>query len=246
MENMKKIILIFVLSLFYGLSYAETFESSVRQVTLLELYSSEGCSSCPPADEWLRGFKSQSTIWKDFVPVVFHVDYWDGLGWKDPFSSADFTKRQEDYVRLWRGSSLYTPNVVINGKDWRHWNRLKTLPIFNESPGVLKVNSDQTGKLQITFQPATVSSEKYSAHAALLGFDMESVIQRGENSGKTLQHDFVALDYQSASLEGAVVLSVEINLKINDSRAKKIGIAVWVTLADSPAPVQATGGYLNE
>ena len=75
---------------------------------------------------------------------------------------------------------------------------------------------------------------------------MESVIQRGENSGKTLRHDFVALDYQSASLEGAVVLSVEINLKINDPRAKKTGIAVWVTLADSPAPVQATGGYLKQ
>jgi len=241
---MKKLIFVLVLDLICHSAFALTFESSARQTTLLELYSSEGCSSCPPADEWVREFRKSSNLWKDFVPVVFHVDYWDSLGWKDPFGSRSFTERQEDYARLWRGSSLYTPNVVINGKDWRHWNRLKTLPVFNVNSGMLTVESDKSGKFKIHFQPTKAVTEKYFVHAALLGFDMNTKVSRGENSGKILKHDFVALDYQRAKMQGAAVLNAVIHLKMDDSRAKKFGIAVWVTSGESPVPIQAAGGYL--
>src|SRR5689334_11142529 len=71
-----------------------SFQSFETQTPLLELFTSEGCSSCPPAEKWLTGLKPSSGLWKDFVPVAFHVDYWDYLGWRDPWSSKTFTDRQ--------------------------------------------------------------------------------------------------------------------------------------------------------
>src|SRR5881394_2772067 len=78
-----------------------TFQSSGEQVALLELYTSEGCSSCPPAETWLSRLKESPKLWKDFVPVAFHVDYWDYLGWKDPFAAKVYTERQHEYASLW-------------------------------------------------------------------------------------------------------------------------------------------------
>ena len=71
-----------------------SFSSPVQQATLIELYTSEGCSSCPPADSWLSQFKDNEHLWTQIVPVSFHVDYWDNLGWRDRFSSAEFSRRQ--------------------------------------------------------------------------------------------------------------------------------------------------------
>src|SRR5690348_8781739 len=71
------------------------FESGDTQTPLLELYTSEGCSSCPPAEAWLSQLKKSPKLWKDFVPVSFHVDYWDYLGWKDPFAMKAYSRRQQ-------------------------------------------------------------------------------------------------------------------------------------------------------
>jgi hypothetical protein len=69
-------------------------ESGTTQTALLELYSSEGCSSCPPAEAWMASLRDAPGLWRDFVPVVFHVAYWDRLGWRDRFASEQFTQRQ--------------------------------------------------------------------------------------------------------------------------------------------------------
>ena len=69
---------------------ALSFQSPVEQTTLVELYTSEGCSSCPPAESWLNGLKESPGLWKDFVPLAFHVDYWDDLGWRDPLAAPGF------------------------------------------------------------------------------------------------------------------------------------------------------------
>ena len=74
-----------------------TFQSGPQRVSLLEVYTSEGCSSCPPAESWLGEFKNQARLWKEIVPVAFHVDYWDGLGWKDRFAREEYTSRQRAY-----------------------------------------------------------------------------------------------------------------------------------------------------
>src|ERR1700688_327791 len=107
------------LAIFLGLSSAaepQVFKSGPARASLLELYSSEGCSSCPPADEWLSSLTGAKGLWADFVPVAFQVDYWNRLGWKDPLSSSEFTARQQAYANFWKKSSVYTPGLVLNGK----------------------------------------------------------------------------------------------------------------------------------
>src|SRR5271155_1572909 len=91
------------------------FDSTTRRVSLLELYTSEGCSSCPPAEEWLSKLKENPRLWKDYVPVAFHVDYWDGLGWPDRFASPAYTQRQRSYAQVWGGDTVYTPELVVDG-----------------------------------------------------------------------------------------------------------------------------------
>src|SRR3977135_776940 len=78
------------------------FESKPARNHLIELYTSEGCSSCPPAEEWMSGLKNQPRLWQDIVPVAFHVDYWDHLGWKDSFASKIWNERQGGYFGGWR------------------------------------------------------------------------------------------------------------------------------------------------
>jgi len=91
-----------------------TFASTSRQTSLLELYTSEGCSSCPPAEAWLSGLKDNPGLWRDFVPVAFHVDYWNYLGWRDKWSRAEYSDRQQEYARVWGAANVYTPEFVVN------------------------------------------------------------------------------------------------------------------------------------
>src|SRR5271156_4139860 len=114
------------LTLGFGVSAAQTlaqtpteFRSGETQNHLLELFSSEGCSSCPPADAWLASLRGSSDLWKKFVPVEFHVDYWNRLGWTDRLSKSVFTERQQSYAREWANSNVYTPGFVLDGLEWR-------------------------------------------------------------------------------------------------------------------------------
>src|SRR5947208_15491894 len=98
---------------------ATVFESGDTQSTLIELFTSEGCSSCPPAEKWMSGLKSNQDLWKKIIPVTFHVDYWDHLGWRDRFAKPEFTSRQQRYAAAWGGDSVYTQGLVVNGKEGR-------------------------------------------------------------------------------------------------------------------------------
>ena len=98
------------------------FESRAGQHTsLVELYTSEGCSSCPPAEAWLSRLVASPQLWTEIVPVAFHVDYWDNLGWRDRFASAQWTARQRTYAANWGSDSVYTPGFVRDGREWRQW-----------------------------------------------------------------------------------------------------------------------------
>ena len=121
-------------------SEPKTFESGDTQSSLIELFTSEGCSSCPPAEKWLSALKSSSDLWKKAVPVAFHVDYWDHLGWRDRFAKPEFTSRQHRYAAAWGGDSVYTPSFVVNGKEWRDWFGGNAMPITSTKVGVLRVS----------------------------------------------------------------------------------------------------------
>ncbi|MEP6669035.1 MAG: DUF1223 domain-containing protein [Chthoniobacter sp.] len=220
-----------------------TFESEETPTTLIELFTSEGCSSCPPADAWMSRLKSRPDLWKRFVPVAFHVDYWNSLGWVDRFSSAANTARQQRYAAAWRTESVYTPGLVLDGHEWRGWFR-ESLP----EPSPAKV-----GKLAITVHDAQADvaftrlggATPLAVELALLGGNLESNVTRGENSGHKLRHDFTVLHFVSAPLrrEGdRFVATVPFSLKSPEAPA---AIAAWIVPGESRPPIQATGGWLR-
>ena len=230
---------------------AATFklESTETRTSLLELFTSEGCSSCPPAEAWLTGLKQSVGLWKDFVPVAFHVDYWDHLGWTDRWSSKRFTERQQHYASAWRNNSIYTPGLVWDGKEWRGWFDRKELPrSFRIQAGTLTATSEDGRQWTFQFKPSAHRQASFEIHAALLGFDIVTKVQAGENQGRSLTHDFTALAFaERRMIERDGGHRAELALEAARGIAfKRSGIAVWVTVAGEVEPVQALGGWLTE
>ena len=96
--------------------------SPAHTIALLELYTSEGCSSCPPADKFVSNLQRSTSLTTDqVVPISLHVDYWDYIGWKDNFANPEFAKRQRDMAALGHARGVYTPQLAINGQDTRSW-----------------------------------------------------------------------------------------------------------------------------
>lgn len=225
---------------------AVSFTSPMQQTTLLELYTSEGCSSCPPADKWLSTLKDHPRLWKEIIPVAFHVDYWDYLGWKDKFSRAEYTQRQRNFARFHHLKTIYTPGFLRNGKEWRPWFNQRTLsPTLDKPVGRLSVTI-HNGMASATFKPTGVINGPLLLNIAWLGFDLHTAVHRGENRGKLLRHDFVslALTTRTASANGDTYhWEFATDTKMNDLPEKK-GIAVWVSKGTNPLPIQSTGGWL--
>lgn len=216
---------------------AATFESGERQTALVELYTSEGCSSCPAAEAQLARLRDDSELWKGFVPVAFHVDYWDRLGWPDRFASAMFTRRQYDYAARWRSGSVYTPAFVRNGREGN-----AATPTGR--PGRLRVEVAPDGKITVAFQPTDLPAGGLVVEAAPLASGVVSDVRRGENAGRKLAHEFVALDLLRAPLErrgDAWTATLTLPTK---TAAPASALAAWVHTAEDPAALQAAGGWL--
>ena len=250
---MKTPVLSFILAfcLFFNqFSLAETqvFSSSEQQTSLIELYTSEGCSSCPPADRWLSQLKEKRGLWNDFIPLAFHVDYWDYIGWKDRFASSDYSDRQRRYSAQQSLRTVYTPGFVVNGREWREWFSNPSLRInsTDSKPGPLSVHIDRNN-LQVSFISEKIDNQALIINLALLGFEVQTEVKRGENSGKTLQHDFVVLEHtrnlihrnEDGSYTGSLYLPRS-NIK-----AEKLGLVAWINSTSDLTPIQATGGYLK-
>jgi hypothetical protein len=224
-------------------------QSSENQVTLLELFTSEGCSSCPPAEKWLSSLKTSPALWKQFVPVAFHVDYWDYLGWRDPWASKAFSDRQRAYTQLWRGDSIYTPGFVLNGQEWRAWSRPKDgPPASGRKAGVLRVSSTDWEHWRVSFSPEGQGAGDYEVHAAMLANELISEVKAGENQGRRLNHDFVVTVLATCSLKAqGDKLEGEFEFKPSKKvEAKRLALAVWVTPLRSLQPIQAVGGWLSD
>jgi hypothetical protein len=214
------------------------FDSTTHRVNLLELYTSEGCSSCPPAEAWFSKLKENPGLWKDFVPIAFHVDYWDGLGWPDRFASQAFTARQRDFASSWGSGTVYTPGFVLNGTEWQGRGEI---PVSAQGSGLLKATLAGGRDLAIRYTPAS-GAKRWEAHVATLGFNLESDVRAGENSGHILRHDFVVLSLTSQPLRGAGnETTFTLPAPVKGERA----VAMWVTEAGGLTPIQAAGGWLN-
>jgi hypothetical protein len=166
---------------------------------LVELFTSEGCSSCPPADELLSRLAHDGSIRGiRIVPIGWHVDYWDALGWKDPLSSADATKRQQTYAAALGLADVYTPQMIVDGRDAFVGSdeRLARQAIQRAAARpharlAVRVAADG-GAYSIAVELASIPAdarEPLDAFAAIVEDGLTSVVRRGENGGRTLHHD---------------------------------------------------------
>ncbi len=229
-----------------ALAGGPTFASGEGQVHVIELYTSEGCSSCPPADHWLRQWTARDELWNQLIPLALHVDYWDYLGWRDPFASPDHSVRQRRYRRERGLSAVYTPGFLFDGREWRRWSggRLPDLePAREVGQLVLRLDGDWA---TAHFKPL-VELGRARVHVAVLGFGLRSEVPAGENRGRTLRHDFVVLGMSdqamTASDDG---LTARLPVPAPRRPAPRLGIAAWISDGYSQAPVQAVGGWLTD
>ena len=225
--------------------------STPNQTTVLELYTSQGCSSCPPAEKWISGFVESDKLWTELVPINFHVDYWDYLGWKDPFADSTFSKRQRDYKRVGKANTIATPGFALNGRAWNGWFRGQPLP-NRVAPlsGELHA-SVQNNIIDVSFNNINrKTSNTLVVHAALLGFGIETSVKRGENAGRKLTHDFIVVDYENALLSSngdnahAQQYVASLPLPSNTHiKAKKHALVVWVSDTNDPSPLQVAASW---
>lgn len=223
---------------------AQVFESGERQVGLLELYTSEGCSSCPPADRWLSGLEASPGLWRDFVPVAFHVDYWDELGWSDRFARPAYSERQRRQAAAGAVSTVYTPGLIWAGAEYRRWGR-QAPAALDRRVGRLRAELDG-GRLRILFAPVAARNAPLRVQAVRLGADLVTHVRAGENTDRRLRHDFVALAMVEAELaarDGRYEATMA--MPVGDSSAPREALAVWVTRANTLPALQATGGWLR-
>lgn len=223
-------------------SFATEIVSQDRKTTLVELYSSEGCSSCPPAEKQLSLLKNDRNLFKTFVPVNFHVDYWNNLGWVDPYSNKQFTERQHKYASFWQTRTVYTPAFVKNSESIG--SRLDS-PAANESvqkPPTIKLNVSDKRDVSATLENLS-PGKSYDIHVALLGNEILSNVTSGENSGRKLEQNFVVLDFKSIAIENN---KAETNLAVTGTKVKpkSFAIAAWVTERGQLTPLQTVGAQI--
>jgi hypothetical protein len=156
--------------------------------TVVELYTSEGCSSCPPADRWLSTLKTRP----DVVALAFHVNYWDQLGWPDRFASAAFTERQRQLMQPSGSRYVYTPQVIADGQDWRGWPALPARRQAAQPAPALTLSREGT----VVTAEVGVARGAVSGYWAVVEDGHASQVRAGENRGETLRHDHVVRRYE--------------------------------------------------
>jgi len=224
------------------------FQSTMQQVALIELFTSEGCSSCPPAEKWLSALAHENGLWTSFVPAAFHVDYWDKLGWRDTFATHQATQRQYEYAKLWGRGSVYTPCFVRNGDEWRRDNTDLAGP-FRAQAGVLTAKLSDNHVWEIEYRPTAHVAEGFDVTVALLGSGIVRSIRSGENAGRELRHDFAVLVFNQVAMkangEGGFGALITLPPE-TDTLANRRAIAVWIVRHGTVVPIQATGGWMSK
>jgi hypothetical protein len=213
--------------------------SGPQTVAVLELYTSEGCSSCPPADHQMSILVPSGFTPDRVVPLVFHVDYWDYTGWKDRFARPAYSVRQRDLADVGGARVVYTPQFFLNGKDLRSGESgLKSLTgEINKTPARAEIQlaleaatAEQWNVSGTINVPLAASAKDAAVYLAVYENHLVSEVNRGENQGATLKHDFVVREWlgplaldASGTLELKRTLQLKPAQKVNDS-----GIAVIV------------------
>jgi len=187
--------------------------SGTQTAALVELYTSEGCSSCPPADRWLSGLAERGYAPGRVVPLSLHVDYWDYIGWKDPYGKHEFALRQRKLTQLQRMALVYTPQVMLQGRDFQAWGSSefeREVKRINAQPAkariALEIRALHDGMLDAQADAELLdAAQKADAVLYLATYEnrLSSQVSAGENSGRLLRHDYVVLEWQGPYSFGA-------------------------------------------
>ncbi len=221
-----------------------SLRSGPEKVVLIELYTSEGCSSCPRADEQFTMARHSKLLWKKFAPVAFHVDYWDHLGWVDKLSDPTNTERQHQYAQKWDLERVYTPMFVKDGREFRG-NPLKLfdLALTAGNAGIMEAMQVNRVDFEVRYKPP-VESGRWRIHYALLVSKIRTHVKSGENNKRDLVHNFAVISHGSQVVEtreGVAWLPVRFPDKLPGTQKS---VVFWVTGPDDLEPVQALGGDL--
>ena len=231
-----------------------TAQSGARTVALLELYTSEGCSSCPPTDAWVSKLPTAGFSRDRVIPLALHVDYWDYIGWKDRYANPAYSGRQREMARVGGAGFVYTPQVMLNGKDFRASgsntrlgdavngiNQMPpkasialTLTLNPASPQLLEL----TGNVTVPNGPNRTNAQVY---VALYENSLYSEVKAGENRGEKLSHDYVVRELIGPlAMEAGGRLNLMRNLNLKPEwKTKDSGIAVFVQNGKTGEVLQA-------
>jgi hypothetical protein len=194
-------------------------QSGPHTTALVELYTAEGCSSCPPADRWLSGLVLRGHVPDRVVPLALHVDYRDYIGWKDPYAKREFSLRQRKLTQLQRLALVYTPQVMLQGRDFRGWGT----PAFDQA--LAKINA-RPARARLKLEIMSAKASAFSVHATAEILDatqledaglylaayenrLESRVSAGDNRGRVLAHDHVVLEWQGPLAFSGAWLALE-------------------------------------
>ena len=219
--------------------------SGSARVALLELYTSEGCSSCPPADQWVSQLGAQGFNADRVIPLALHVDYWDSIGWRDPFANPEFSKRQREAAQRGRSRVVYTPQVMISGRDFRSWSSRESfarqIDTLTQAPSpaniqlkLSKLSADQVeARVSVTGQ-----KDNLELYLALYENDLSSAVSAGENSGVKLHHDYVVREWRGPLRVGDAIEKQTLPLK-PDWQSAKTGVVAFLQDSSTGEVVQA-------
>ncbi len=214
-------------------------QSPPHTVALVELYTSEGCNSCPPADKWVSRLDRNGFSTDQVVALALHVDYWDRLGWKDRFASARFSERQRILSSVSGARAVYTPGVFLNLREFRAWGSTSqfahTLERINARPAGadirLEIEPSSSAQLSVKgsfkLKPGTAARNP-QAFVALYESRLSTQVRAGENRGVTLRHDYVVREWIGPiGIDGAAEFKKTLALE-HDWNAKNLGLAAFV------------------
>lgn len=243
-----------VAAILFGNARAAGPAPSFRGFALVELFTSEGCSSCPPADAVAsRIARDAAESGEPVFVLVFHVDYWDRLGWPDRFASAAFTERQRAYASAWKARQVYTPQMVVNGEaefvGSDSARAEKEIESALERPATVPVEIEEAravGDGVLSVRARVVGApDRGVVWVAVTEDGLSSEVKRGENAGRRLAHAAVVRGLVSAlpGSEGRVESRVSVPADLNLERAR---VVVFVQDGESLRVLAAAGRGVAE
>ena len=230
-------------------------ESPAHRATVIELYTSEGCNSCPPVDRWFGGLAKEGISPETAVLLAFHVDYWNQLGWPDRFSRSEFSERQRDVAARHGSGVIYTPQLTLDGRDFRQRYNLDTLrgklAAINQEKPKARIRADlfsSATELRISGEVEVLGDsggKRVQIWIAAFENALTSRVTAGENAGSRLDHDYVVRELAGPfSLRAGNHTPLEHRMKLHsDWNAQRMGVAILVERSDPGEILQATAKY---